>query len=141
MADFEKSFAKTIVAEGGYVNNPNDKGGETYMGITRKNYPNLKMWKTIDSLKKICTVKEINKKMKSDVDAQKEIKSIYYKNYWTPLKLNIIGSQRVANQFFDNAVNCGTKATIKMMQRLAGLVETGIMNAKTVEYYVKKYKR
>ena len=33
MASFTKAFAKTVAAEGGYVNNPNDKGGETYMGM------------------------------------------------------------------------------------------------------------
>ena len=141
MAVFEKAFAKTVAAEGGYVNNPNDRGGETYMGITRKNYPKLKMWATIDKLKNILSKRDLNSKLSKDEDIQKEVKEVYKKNYWTPLKLDLINSQRVANEFFDISVNCGTKAAIKSMQRTAGLVETGRMNTQTIEYYVKRYKR
>lgn len=140
MALFEKAFAKTVAAEGGYVNNPNDRGGETYMGITRKNYPKLKMWATIDKLKNILSKRDLNSKLSKDGDIQKEIKEVYKKNYWTPLKLDLINSQRVANEFFDISVNCGTKAAIKSMQRTACLVETGRMNTQTIEYYVKRYK-
>jgi lysozyme family protein len=140
MAVFEKAFAKTVAAEGGYVNNPNDRGGETYMGITRKNYPKLKMWATIDKLKNVLSKRDLNSKLSKDEDIQKEVKEVYKKNYWTPLKLDLINSQRVANEFFDISVNCGTKAAIKSMQRTAGLVETGRMNTQTIEYYVKRYK-
>lgn len=140
MAVFEKAFAKTVAAEGGYVNNPNDRGRETYMGITRKNYPKLKMWATIDKLKNILSKRDLNSKLSKDEDIQKEVKEVYKKNYWTPLKLDLINSQRVANEFFDISVNCGTKAAIKSMQRTAGLVETGRMNTQTIEYYVKRYK-
>lgn len=140
MAVFEKAFAKTVAAEGGYVNNPNDRGGETYMGITRKNYPKIKMWATIDKLKNILSKRDLNSKLSKDKDIQKEVKEVYKKNYWTPLKLDLINSQRVANEFFDISVNCGTKAAIKSMQRTAGLVETGRMNTQTIEYYVKRYK-
>lgn len=140
MAVFEKAFAKTVTAEGGYVNNPNDRGGETYMGITRKNYPKLKMWATIDKLKNVLSKRDLNSKLSKDEDIQKEVKDVYKKNYWTPLKLDLINSQRVANEFFDISVNCGTKAAIKSMQRTAGLVETGRMNTQTIEYYVKRYK-
>ena len=140
MAVFEKAFAKTVAAEGGYVNNPNDRGGETYMGITRKNYPKLKMWATIDKLKNILSKRDLNSKLSKNEDIQKEVKEVYKKNYWTPLKLDLINSQRVANEFFDISVNCGTKAAIKSMQRTAGLVETGRMNTQTIEYYVKRYK-
>lgn len=140
MAVFEKAFTKTVAAEGGYVNNPNDRGGETYMGITRKNYPKLKMWATIDKLKNILSKRDLNSKLSKNEDIQKEVKEVYKKNYWTPLKLDLINSQRVANEFFDISVNCGTKAAIKSMQRTAGLVETGRMNTQTIEYYVKRYK-
>ena len=48
MADFEKGFKKIIANEGGYVNDKDDKGGETFMGITRKNHPNILLWGIID---------------------------------------------------------------------------------------------
>ena len=36
---FDRAFVTTMQSEGGYVNNPKDPGGETYMGISRNNYP------------------------------------------------------------------------------------------------------
>ncbi len=33
MAKFDDEFEKVILAEGGYVNDPDDAGGETYLGI------------------------------------------------------------------------------------------------------------
>ena len=41
MANFKESFDKVILAEGGYVNDPDDAGGETYLGISRVNHPYL----------------------------------------------------------------------------------------------------
>jgi lysozyme family protein len=34
-------IAHTLLVEGGYVNHPNDPGGETKYGITKRSYPNL----------------------------------------------------------------------------------------------------
>jgi len=36
MSSFDKAWAKTGMAEGGYVNDPSDSGGETNHGITIK---------------------------------------------------------------------------------------------------------
>lgn len=144
MASFTKAFAKTVAAEGGYVNNPNDKGGETYMGITRKNHPKLKMWETIDFYKTNVPnrkPKELDSILSRIKDVQEEVKAVYKTNYWDPLKLDDINSQPVANQFFDVSVNCGFRAAIKMMQRIANLPQTGRMNTQTIDYYVRKYKR
>ena len=35
MADFKKAIDKILVNEGGYVNDPTDKGGETKFGISK----------------------------------------------------------------------------------------------------------
>lgn len=140
MAIFSRAFAKTVVAEGGYVNNPNDKGGETYMGITRKNHSKLKMWTTIDKLKTTLTKKELNAALKKNGDVQAEVRIVYKTNYWDILKLDNVTSQRIANQFFDIAVNCGTTAAIKAMQRVAKLPETGRMNTQTINYYARRIK-
>jgi len=36
MADFASAFAATMKAEGGYVNDPQDPGGETYNNIEQR---------------------------------------------------------------------------------------------------------
>ena len=51
MADFNLSIPKILKHEGGYVDNPNDIGKETYGGISRKYNPNWEGWKFIDDWK------------------------------------------------------------------------------------------
>lgn len=142
MAIFEKAFAKTAKKEGGYVNNPNDKGGETYMGICRKFYPKLGMWKTIDKLIKVqlMKIKEINNFLKNDEDTQKDVKGVYYEKYWKPLRLDEVSSQKIAEQLFDDAINRGITATIKLMQRLKGMKVTGKMSNELINKYGKQSK-
>mgnify|MGYP002957326922 CR=1 FL=1 len=41
MANFNEEFKKVILVEGGYVNDPDDAGGETYLGISRRYNPCL----------------------------------------------------------------------------------------------------
>ena len=38
MADFNKAIAIILKHEGGYVNDPDDPGGETNMGITKRDF-------------------------------------------------------------------------------------------------------
>lgn len=135
MATFEKSFIKTVKAEGGYVNDPNDAGGETYMGVTRKYHPNLAMWTKIDNYKKSLDKKELNKVLKEDKQVQQDIRNVYLNNYWKPLRLDEVNSQLMANQFFDNAINCGVTATIKLMQKIKFMKITGKMSNELIKKY------
>jgi len=38
MAKFNLAFSKMLFHEGGYVNDPDDLGGETYKGIARNSH-------------------------------------------------------------------------------------------------------
>lgn len=119
MAKFEDAIEKTILKEGGYVNNKNDKGGETYMGISRKAHPDSKIWAIVDVItKKYKTVKTINKYLRANLELTNLIKDIYKKEYWDKLSLDKEKSQRLANQIFDNAVNMGVSKTKKMLERV-----------------------
>jgi lysozyme family protein len=40
MANFEEAFEATMAAEGEYVDDPKDPGGETYKGVARSRNPN-----------------------------------------------------------------------------------------------------
>lgn len=142
MADFDKAFTKVIAKEGGYVNNPNDKGGETYMGICRKNYPKNYMWTIIDNIKlKVGkVVKKINELAKSNAELTLQVKSIYRVNYWNKLNLNDVYSQKIAELVFDDAVNRGNVAAIKTMQKVVKMQQTGRMSKELLEK-IKSYGR
>lgn len=119
MANFKEAFEKVVFNEGGYVNDPDDAGGETYMGISRKAHPNAIIWKHIDKITaKYKTAKTITKYLKENKELTREIESIYKSDYWAKFNLDKEKSQRLANQIFDSAVNCGASATIKRINRV-----------------------
>ncbi len=49
--DFQKALAHTLEFEGGYANDPADSGGETFRGISRRNWPQWEGWPLIDQAK------------------------------------------------------------------------------------------
>lgn len=119
MAKFDEAIELIILNEGGYVNNPNDAGGETYMGISRKAHPKSKIWQYVDKVTvKYKTTKTINKYLKENKELTKLVKDIYKKDYWNPFNLDKEKSQRLANQIFDNAVNMGVSKTKSMLNRV-----------------------
>ena len=119
MANFKEAFEKVVFNEGGYVNDPDDAGGETYMGISRKAHPNAIIWKHVDKITaKYKTAKTITKYLKQNAELTHEVEVIYKSDYWTKLNLDKEKSQRLANQIFDSAVNCGVSATLKRINRV-----------------------
>ena len=124
MASFKEAFEKVVFNEGGYVNDPDDRGGETYMGISRKFHPNSIIWKHIDKItSKYKTPKTITKYLKQNKELTKEIECIYKSDYWMKFNLDNEKSQRLANQIFDSAVNRGVSATIDSLNRVKNEME------------------
>lgn len=107
-ASFEKAFAWIVVAEGGYVNDPKDPGGETKYGISKRAYPDLDIANlTLDQVKDI------------------------YSGIWDavhgddlPYPINIV--------VFDCAVNQGNGTAIKLLQEVLGVAVDGIIGLNTI---------
>lgn len=127
MADFKTAFQRTSAFEGGYVNDSNDNGGETYRGISRKFNPNWKGWKIVDSLKKKTN---FPKSLDSNNELQNLVLDCYKTNYWDKVWGDKINHQKVANDMYDVAVNCGVSMSIKLSERQFGFKETGVMSEK-----------
>ena len=125
MAKFDEEFDKVILAEGGYVNDPDDAGGETYLGISRKNNPKWAGWRIIDNIKNKYGTKNITSRLKKDTALNNSAKLIYKQNYWDVLELDDIPSQGIAHQLFDTCVNCGKTAAIRIAQQVFMMTITG----------------
>lgn len=123
MAHFDEEFEKVILAEGGYVNDPDDAGGETYLGISRKNNPKWDGWISIDQLKKYHP-KDFKKLLKQTSELTAKAKRLYKENYWDVLELDDIPSQGIAHQLFDTAVNMGVSSAIRIAQQVIGMTIT-----------------
>ena len=124
MADFKSAYKKIEAAEGGYAFDPDDAGGETYKGISRKANPNWDGWISIDAIKKAhpTTFKSI---LKRTPELEKKVQDLYKDKYWDCFELDDVPNQLVAEQMFDTAVNQGQTAAIKFAQRVLELRETG----------------
>ena len=97
---FTRSILPFVLSsEGGYANVKNDKGGETYRGITRKNNPTWRGWAIIDKAKPL--------KWNQIV---KEAETAVYEFYWSRFKglsLHNLKSVKVALAAFDYNVHGG----------------------------------
>ena len=110
---WQEAFNFTIGHEGGYVNNPNDPGGETKYGICKRDYP-----------------KEDIKNLTID-----RAKEIYYKNYWLPSYSNdlvALNFPLTAIVLFDTAINCGCKTSKILLQKSIGVEADGMIGKQTV---------
>lgn len=125
MAKFDEEFNKVILAEGGYVNDPDDAGGETYLGISRKNNPKWVGWEVIDDIKKKYGTKNITSRLKKDIALTNSAKLLYKQNYWDIFELDDIPSQEIAHQLFDTCVNCGKTTAIRIAQQVLMMTITG----------------
>lgn len=112
MNNFGAAFSITVGVEGGYQNNPNDRGnwtggeigvGEnqgTKYGISAAAYPNL----DIANL------------------TRDQAAAIYQSDYWNKISGNALPSG-VDIMVFDTAVNSGVGAASHLLQRAAGMSE------------------
>lgn len=92
--------------EGGYVNNPNDPGGETNWGISKRAYPKL------------------------DIRAltRDQAKALYRRDFWDRVdgdRMIARGFGAVAFQAFDFAVNSGIETAVRYLQRAVGVADDG----------------
>lgn len=128
MAEFIPAFEKTMNHEGGYANNPHDHGGETYRGISRKNWQGWDGWQQIDREKQ---AKGFPACLDTNADLQRRVREFYRRNFWTPTMADII-DQQIADWLFDKAVNMGISQANKLLQRALGVDDDGIMGPVTM---------
>ncbi len=130
MADFASAFDATMKAEGGYVNDPQDPGGETYKGIARKMNSKWDGWTLIDLAKR---EPNFPANLDGNLPLQEKIQNFYEINYWDKIRGDEINDQHIAECIFDFAVNAGPITSAKLAQRTVGAEADGIIGPATLE--------
>lgn len=130
MSDFKQALEIILAHEGGYVNDPDDPGGETYRGIARKMNSKWPGWVTVDLLK--LDKKAFPKNLDQDDVLQAAIRAFYEANYWDRIRGDDFSNQDAACAVFDFAVNAGVVASSKVAQVAARVAVDGVIGSVTV---------
>lgn len=120
MSDFEQAIKVILKHEGGWVDDPDDPGGQTNFGISMLIIRREKI------TPEQCGVKDFSpgalKKM--PVSAAKDI---YRKLFWDKYGYGKIEDQTVATKVFDCAVNCGPSRSHAMIQKAVNTIDDGAL--------------
>ena len=108
--NFDQAFERLIGHEGGYVNHPDDPGGETKFGITKRTYP-------LENIKGMTL---------------ERAKALYLRDYWGPAGCDAV-PDGIKFDLFDMAVNSGAVTAIKTLQRAVDATPDGILGPKTLQ--------
>ena len=122
MADDKHAITKVLRHEGGYVNDKDDTGGETYRGVSRNNWSRWRGWALIDSAKKMAGFPT---SLDKNVALQDLIMTFYRENFWNKIGGDFITSQAIADMLVDAAVNEGIKPALRRTQKIVGIAQTG----------------
>lgn len=126
MASFDVFLPILLRLEGGYVNDPDDPGGETNKGITMRTF-------------QLCSHELLGldptaENLQALTDGQAGI--IYRTLYWDKMSGDDFQFQDLANIVCDFFVNAGTHATLLLQQILndkgAHIIEDGIIGPATI---------
>ncbi|MEG3640458.1 glycoside hydrolase family 108 protein [Magnetococcus sp. PR-3] len=113
MPEYNKAFQKAVnlilAHEGGYVNDPDDPGGETKFGISKRAYPNV------------------------DIAAltREDAVALYHRDYWQPIHGDDL-PPLLAMAVFDAAVNQGVSRAAKLLQKSLRVTADGKIGPQTL---------
>jgi len=134
---FKTIIQKTIVNEGYFSNDHNDRGGMTYMGISRKHHSSWEGWDIIDNYIKIFTGvenKKLNRIFKDDLKLTDMVYNFYYKNYFLKIKGDDIIEYLTTETIFDYAVNAGVYQSSKTVQDIVNCKADGIIGSISIKH-------
>ena len=121
--NFDKCLEMLLSHEGGFVNHPEDPGGITNLGVTKKVYDE---W----------TGRESTEQEMRDLTPD-DVAPIYKKNYWDRVKGDSLPSG-LDWACFDWAVNSGSGRPAEAVQRAVGATQDGAIGPQTLGLIMEK---
>lgn len=112
--DFDQAFDRLISHEGGYVNHPDDPGGETMFGVT------LRVAREFGYMGRM---RELPREMAKEIARQA---------YWQRVKADEYHSA-IGFQVFDAAYNHGIENAVRFLQRAVRVADDGKVGPVTLK--------
>jgi lysozyme family protein len=113
---FKECLNIVLKSEGGWVNNPNDPGGETNLGVTKRVWEEY-VGHPVESLKKL---------------TKEDVAPLYELKYWRPCYGEVL-PRGLDLLSFSMGVNAGPGRSVKLLQQSIGCVPDGVIGPKTRE--------
>jgi lysozyme family protein len=108
--DTNLAIQKTLIHEGGYVDNPNDSGGATNMGIEQRDLPDVPI---------------------KDLTVEQAV--AYYQEHYVKPFYAQIGDQLVGEKLFDLVVLFGIGTAVKIFQLTLGVTDDDVFGPGTLQ--------
>lgn len=116
---FKRCLAVVLDNEGGYSNHPMDSGHATMKGVTQAVYDSYRA--------------KLGEPFQPVIDiTDEEVLDVYYTLYWKPANLEKIDNDLLALHVFDHGVNAGVRTSVKLLQRLVGETDDGVIGGQTL---------
>jgi len=113
---FKECLDLVLKSEGGWVNNPNDPGGETNLGVTKR------VWEEYVG-HPVTTLKNLTPEL---------VAPMYEQKYWRPCYAGVL-PRGLDYLVFSMAVNAGPGRSVKLLQQSIGCLPDGVIGPKTRE--------
>ena len=120
--DFLISYNKALAPEGTLSNNPSDKGGLTYKGISRVKHSSWPGWIIIDELLASSSCKSNHDILEDSSLLQNLVTIFYHEEFWITIRGDQLPSQTIADELFESSINLGVQAAAENLQRAINLL-------------------
>lgn len=114
---FEAALDRVLIQEGGFVNHPDDPGGATNLGITRR---------TLSQARGLPASAEDVRRL-----TRAEAASIYRRLYWNAVRGDEL-PPGIGLAVFDMAVHSGPSRSVRLLQEALGITTDGIIGPQTL---------
>lgn len=113
MDNFSAAYGSLIGVEGTYSNHPDDRGGETYKGISRVYEPSWYGWNIIDDQRDVPGFPE---NLSHTMGLEYAVREFYRATYWDYFSCASLPYE-VAYELFEISVNMGKRVATEFLQR------------------------
>ena len=115
-SNFQECLDLVLKSEGGWVNNSNDPGGETNLGVTKRVWIEY-VGHPVENLKKL---------------TKEDVAPLYELKYWRPCYCEVL-PRGLDFVVFSMGVNAGPGRSVKLLQSAIGCIPDGVIGPRTRE--------